>query len=484
MLKQVMEDESAEAIQFECLLVEPQDDHVSVDAFLCFHRNSSEKNMEMENFPCRSDGLKFGTDQEKEHLLGQEVLDLNPSKIEAENFQEPTGPSSTCEDYLLDVEFGDGGIKLDNDSTVALQNLVSGSYNQVDRAGDNGTTENSDSSGTADQVSNCQGDLDMTDSESHNIFSCTADGEMSLEQRWFKYPTFSIQNLEEDVSSMFSERNNKTMSFTPGLPSGGMLCPSTVEHTSAGAEANEESFLGDDASLSKNHTQAGSFSTSSEKRLRKPPQRFIDELSEPKSTSSRKRKEVAAPTSKIKLPHVSYHQQCDVKSRGDRWFPEESTGIAIQVPFGPIVQKESRTTHVPVVAKVLLQPNIEASMSGSDDDDAAEVILGEDGGRRKHHILWTVSEVRKLMDGVSQYGVGRWSRIKKDFFSSSAHRTPVDLKDKWRNLLKASCAQGESKRGDDRKRNLAWRPLPKSILQQVSELATLYPYPRDLRSKR
>ena len=54
-----MEDESAipvledEAIQFECLLVEPQDDHVSVDAFLCFHRNSPEKCMEMEDIPCK-----------------------------------------------------------------------------------------------------------------------------------------------------------------------------------------------------------------------------------------------------------------------------------------------------------------------------------------------------------------------------------------------------------------------------------------------
>lgn len=94
----------------------------------------------------------------------------------------------------------------------------------------------------------------------------------------------------------------------------------------------------------------------------------------------------------------------------------------------------------------------------------------EVSGRRKHHRLWTITEVRKLIDGVSQYGVGRWSRIKKLFFSTSAHRTSVDLKvsspssslgflytpsdpctlgvksfllvnlhkDKWRNLLKAS----------------------------------------------
>lgn len=48
--------------------------------------------------------------------------------------------------------------------------------------------------------------------------------------------------------------------------------------------------------------------------------------------------------------------------------------------------------------------------------------------QRKHHTLWTISEVRKLIDGVSQYGVGRWSRIKKLFFPTSAHRTSVDIK--------------------------------------------------------
>lgn len=62
------------------------------------------------------------------------------------------------------------------------------------------------------------------------------------------------------------------------------------------------------------------------------------------------------------------------------------------------------------------------------DDDVTPKKLVQDGVRRKHHRLWTVSEVRKLIDGVAQYGVGRWSHIKKLYFSSSVHRTPVDLK--------------------------------------------------------
>lgn len=99
--------------------------------------------------------------------------------------------------------------------------------------------------------------------------------------------------------------------------------------------------------------------------------------------------------------------------------------------------------------------------------------------RRKHHTLWSISEVRKLVDGVAKYGVGRWSRIKKLFFSASAHRTSVDLKDKWRNLLKASgIPQQGSRQGGGKKRSAPWRPLPKPILRRVCELAARYPYPK------
>lgn len=53
-----MGDESAipfledEAIEFECLLIEPQDRHISVDGFLCFRRNSPEKYVQLEDVHC------------------------------------------------------------------------------------------------------------------------------------------------------------------------------------------------------------------------------------------------------------------------------------------------------------------------------------------------------------------------------------------------------------------------------------------------
>ena len=71
----------------------------------------------------------------------------------------------------------------------------------------------------------------------------------------------------------------------------------------------------------------------------------------------------------------------------------------------------------------------ESSPPAKSEDESMALVRSEvNGGPRKHHKLWTLSEVRNLIDGVSQHGVGKWTQIKKLLFSSSPHRTPVDLK--------------------------------------------------------
>ena len=55
--------------------------------------------------------------------------------------------------------------------------------------------------------------------------------------------------------------------------------------------------------------------------------------------------------------------------------------------------------------------------------------------RRQKRVPWSESEVQSLRDGVSRYGVGKWAVILlRGQFGST--RTPIDLKDKWRNLCK------------------------------------------------
>lgn len=70
----------------------------------------------------------------------------------------------------------------------------------------------------------------------------------------------------------------------------------------------------------------------------------------------------------------------------------------------------------------------DSSWDCTSDDNVVTVPTAKGGMRRKHHRAWTLSEVIKLVDGVSRYGPGRWSEIKRLAFASYAYRTSVDLK--------------------------------------------------------
>ncbi|THU67605.1 hypothetical protein C4D60_Mb05t26460 [Musa balbisiana] len=94
--------------------------------------------------------------------------------------------------------------------------------------------------------------------------------------------------------------------------------------------------------------------------------------------------------------------------------------------------------------------------------------------RRKHHRAWTLCEIRKLVDGVAKYGAGRWSEIRRLSFASYSYRTSVDLKDKWRNLLRASLVQCPTEKEANNYRKQTSIPIPASILSQVRELAKLH----------
>ena len=67
------------------------------------------------------------------------------------------------------------------------------------------------------------------------------------------------------------------------------------------------------------------------------------------------------------------------------------------------------------------------------DYNVVSVATVKGGTRRKHHRAWTLSEVVKLVEGVSKYGAGRWSEIKRLAFASYSYRTSIDLKvSEWR----------------------------------------------------
>ncbi|XWS16183.1 hypothetical protein CRYUN_Cryun34aG0063100 [Craigia yunnanensis] len=112
------------------------------------------------------------------------------------------------------------------------------------------------------------------------------------------------------------------------------------------------------------------------------------------------------------------------------------------------------------------------SSEDTSDDNVVTVLTAKGGTRRKHHRAWTLSEVMKLVEGVSKYGAGRWCEIRRLAFASYSYRTSVDLKDKWRNLLKASFAQTPVDKGVNSRKHPSI-PIPAPILLRVRELAEM-----------
>ncbi|XP_062200296.1 uncharacterized protein LOC133902981 [Phragmites australis] len=91
---------------------------------------------------------------------------------------------------------------------------------------------------------------------------------------------------------------------------------------------------------------------------------------------------------------------------------------------------------------------------------------------RKNNSRWTQKEVESLVNGVSEYGVGRWTEVKRTYFSPSV-RTAVNLKDKWRNLLKAYDVKYKSnKKGKIQKTTQLHLEQP--LIDWIRELADKY----------
>ncbi|CAN6283399.1 unnamed protein product [Urochloa humidicola] len=94
--------------------------------------------------------------------------------------------------------------------------------------------------------------------------------------------------------------------------------------------------------------------------------------------------------------------------------------------------------------------------------------VGRKHSGRKNNDHWTQDEVKRLVDGVSEYGVGKWKNVKIRYFTPSI-RTPVHLKDKWKNLVKA-CKK-------DNGRMLL--PLEQSLIKRIIEIDDNEPYPKN-----
>ncbi|XP_055812091.1 uncharacterized protein LOC129882012 isoform X2 [Solanum dulcamara] len=475
---------------------ETRDDHASISGVLCFDEKRVLKGMERKGALYN---IGSSTASKRENEINQ-VLDLKRSQFEAGKIQAQNDLSTPCEDYLLDIEFAESITNLDYGSSRGLLDPILESQIPLSSCDGTDTCGMPYSSGLVVQEAQSQNAMfGLTNSELHDLSRDKCESQILVEYSAVKFPTAfnpgDISNVD-DVAGFFaeaasSEKMNDSMIDHSALTSNGISFMSNSMHNE-GQVVNRESFdMHESSVISPPVTsQAIRIDTPvTQKRLRKPTRRYIDESSDLNARRSKKRAEVStsAPESKNKLLKVRCQKKSHSESMEMELFPEESSYKAIQVPFASLVNEECDKRHASNAIQVLKphkeEPYKEATVVSPKDDAVAPKKLDQDGARRKHHRLWTVSEVRKLIDGVAQYGVGRWSHIKKLYFSSSVHRTPVDLKDKWRNLLKATYLQKQSKITEKGKHNLSWRPLPKSVLHRVSELANMHPYPRNRRCK-
>ncbi|XP_041990632.1 uncharacterized protein LOC121741788 isoform X1 [Salvia splendens] len=231
------------------------------------------------------------------------------------------------------------------------------------------------------------------------------------------------------------------------------------------------------------------------KRVRKPTRRYIEEISEGESRDSG-----AQTVSSVEPPACdqSSAQVCvrSIQNFGldQRYLLRKDSlgGFGVQVPYvNRIRRSRPRKNFVTLVKSVVYlerctseterktlrfeqEVKCTESLKANLDDDVATVPTANGGMRRKHHRPWTLGEVVKLVEGVSKYGAGRWSEIKRLAFSSYSYRTSVDLKDKWRNLLRASMAESPMGNRVQNTRKHASVPIPAEILSRVRELADIH----------
>ncbi|KAA8516557.1 hypothetical protein F0562_016937 [Nyssa sinensis] len=442
-----------EAIELESLLVEPKNDSLSVNDAFCLDKESLEKCMEIEG------GLDSNTTQEGEDGQRLEVLDVRSHEVEGVgNLQAANGLSCICEDYFLDIEFAESVPKFDYDSSEGLHSGISGSESLIpgfSRSYD-GSLGISELSTAIISVPEYQNDLlNETICELHHVFSSICGCQTPVKDEfWVTFPTsFELQKVDnlDNISNLLERGisaigNGNDMISTPGPTSGRIHYPLKTgqnNEVKLGQGITKESLARCHVSKESAAEASNSGALPTHKRLRKPPRRYIEESSYLNSGCCRRRQEMSSSTSKDKFLRVRSLKHQHMGSRATTLVSEEPIcEYSIQVPFGSPVREECRMKHASIRG---LNSDEELSPAESEDDFVRTIRYKKGGNQRKHHRLWTLSEVKKLIDGVSQYGVGRWTDIKRLLFSSSAHRTPVDLKDKWRNLLRASCVQKTNK---------------------------------------
>ncbi|KAM4096173.1 hypothetical protein ACJW30_08G085200 [Castanea mollissima] len=517
-----------EAIGVEHFLVEPKCNQNLLGGTFDFEAFHSQKFFDVEDFSGAIEYDEIKADFNAVHSnLTREAQEETPELLDGKT------RLPTCEEFTLDAKPADEVTILDHGSCkVSCVGNVGLGRNSPDFHERDSAAEISNMSSASvpalESTRNQNSPVldEMTVEELHEAFSSMFGRETSVtDKQWLKcHLLFGLHNQVE-LDNGLNLVKHGTTSYKIG---GKTVCSSSCD-SSGSATGSIDSVLVDKTMAVGWHVERKKFAdldtlkTSSEdskidscsldggdealvtqKRQRKPPKRYIEESMEDKSRYCKRKNgdcEVFYKESREKLLSVRSRKRLYPKGFGaapmvckDKSFK----GSCIQVPFGiPVEEGHTETDTSSWNSEDfkddrLSSPNEEVDTephsARSQDDICGDGFITRGNtqkvsSHRKHHISWTSSEVMKLIEGVSRCGVGRWAEIKRLMFSSSSRRTPVDLKDKWRNLLRASYAQLQCKRKVKQGQKQVSNQVPESVLWRVRELSTTYPYQRERKFK-
>lgn len=122
------------------------------------------------------------------------------------------------------------------------------------------------------------------------------------------------------------------------------------------------------------------------------------------------------------------------------------------------------------VQRLRPRTSCEKELQAHEDEEFWDAELRSSNRRCKHHNPWTLEETLTLIRGVEDCGGGKWADIKKRKYKSIENRSAVDLKDKWRNLMRVAVLPAAALRTKCAKR----RELPLDLLVKVRTLNTMH----------
>ncbi|MBA0561915.1 hypothetical protein Golob_018706, partial [Gossypium lobatum] len=439
-----------EVTEVEHLLAEPKIEHVSVDGILCFGNENIEKHLKMEDFSCAFDyGWKISSGSTLTVCLYYFAGDL----------------LSAC--YLRILACGMMGgldsIRGQGGDDLKLE-VLDGLLDEVDEVDDIDAAH--DLSGACEdflldiEFPEKLSELDCGPREGSTLCNSSSESHSP----GFSGRSNSVSGISESSIATVRESNsengglgkrvgcNLRHNFRRKQGCQGPVMDvsrSSIEHVQDLDESDDEkplvSLILSNQKVKSSVKVTKGDTPLRQKRLRKPTRRYIEEFSR-NSTME--------------------------ESKSHKIQPQE------EFPQVPSESQPRRGHPKKIVLKSELESDYELSASESEDGRKRTKRSKTACDRRKHQKMWTLVEVIKLVDGIAKYGVGRWTNIKKLLFASSTYRTPVDLRDKWRNLLRSSSAQENNRREVENHPKHAVRPLPKPLVRRIRELATIHPYPK------